>query len=169
MHQLVQEYLNKKSNEKSELALKKRNDLLLELGLFEKEYSDKNEYSTEFPESEWDNQANTSKYYRKVPVQVSDEEYSEILKYQKQEAKPLNAISTVFTVLAWIVFFGGFIAGIVFGNVEVTKGYKSTYTETEFSFALALTYWAISFVSGMFFLGLAEIIQLLTDIKNKLY
>lgn len=167
MHQLVQKYLNKKSNGKSELLPQKRNDLLLELGLFEKEYSDKNEYSTEFPESEWDNQTKTIKYYKKVPVQVSDEEYSEILKYQKQEAKPTNTISTVFKGLALFVFIGGFIAGIALGNVEVTKGYSHTYTDTEFSFALALTYWAISFVSGMLILGFAEIIQLLTDIKNK--
>ena len=164
MHPLVQDYLSKKVNEKNELALKKKNELLLELNLFEKEYSDKNKYSSDYPFSEYDNQTGTSKYYKKIPIQVSDDEYSEILKYQKQETKPTNTISTVFEVLAWIVFIGGFIAGIALGNVEV-EGYYSSHSE--FSFAIALTYWAVSFVSGMFFLGFAEIIQLLTDIKNK--
>ena len=66
--------------------------------------------------------------------------------------------------MAWIIFIGGLIAGIVLGNVDVSYSY---YTYKEFSFAIALTYWAISFISGMVFLGFAEIIQLLSDIKEK--
>ncbi len=178
MNQLVQDYLDRKSNESQEKSLKNKNELLIKLGLFEKEYSDKEEYSYKYPEKEWDNESNTYKYFRKVPVEVSDSEYSQILKYQKDSTDannnngtpaflPINTISTVFKVLAWIIFIGGFIAGIALGRVEVTRGYYYTYTDTEFSFAQAFIYWAISFISGMAFLGFAEIIQLLTDIKNK--
>lgn len=106
---------------------------------------------------------------------MSDSEYAEILKYQKdtsgtnndQTVSYTNSLSTAFKALAWIIFIGGFISGIVFGRVEVTKGYYYTYTETEFSFTLALIYWAASFIGGMFFLGFSEIIRLLTDIKHK--
>ena len=178
MNQLVQNYLERKSNESQEKSLKNKNELLIKLGLFEKEYSDKEGYSYEYPEKEWDNESKTYKYFKKVPVEVSDKEYSQILEYQKESTdasnnnsipafSTTNTIASVFKVLAWIIFFGGFIAGIVLGRVEVTRGFYYTYTDTEFSFAQAFTYWAISFINGMIFLGFAEIIQLLTDIKSK--
>ncbi len=202
MHQLVQDYLNKKENESKARQLKEKNDLLIKLGLYEKEYSANNRYSYMYTEREWDRELGTYRYFRKVPVEVSDSEYEEILKYQNQDTDSAdryfkkvpvevsdskykeipkyqkqdtdsaddsytNTISTALKVIAWIVFIGGFICGIVLGNVEVVKGVYYTYTDTEFSFAHAFTYWAISFISGMSFLGFAEIIKLLTDIKHK--
>ncbi len=175
MHQLVQDYLNKKEKESIERSRKEKNDLLIKLGLYEKVYSEKNLYSSEYPEREWDAKSDSNRYFKKVPVEVSDSEYAEILKYQKdtsgtnndQTVSYTNSLSTAFKALAWIIFIGGFISGIVFGRVEVTKGYYYTYNETEFSFTLALIYWAASFIGGMFFLGFSEIIRLLTDIKHK--
>ena len=41
------------------------------------------------------------------------------------------------------------------------------YIDDKFSLTTALICWSISFVSGMMFLGFAEVIQLLTDIKYK--
>ena len=172
MHQSVQNYLNKKENESKARQLKEKNDLLIKLGLYEKEYSADGRYSYMYKEREWDSQSDTHRYFRKVPVEVSDSEYEEILKYQKLDTDSTdvsytNTISTALKVIAWIIFIGGFISGIALGNVEVVKGVYYTYTETEFSFAHAFTYWAISFISGMSFLGFAEIIKLLTDIKHK--
>ena len=193
MNKLVEDYLNKKAKEAAESEQKKKDALLLKLGLYEIEYSPDNRYSTEYPESELDYGKGTTRYYKKVPVPISDEEYSELLKYQKEtdvENNPYtevdensytvsihveeqnNTVSIVFKVMAWLIFIGGFIAGIVFGQTEVSKyysgiGYYSSHTE--FSFAAALPYWAICFVSGMIHLGFAEIIQLLDDIKQSLH
>ena len=171
MNKVVEDYLNIKAKEAADEEQKKKDALLLELGLYEKEYSPNGKYSPDYPLSEWDSENNTSKYYKKIPIVVSDDEYLEILKYQKTTAaedeakiKKTNTVSIIFKVLAWIVFVGGLLAGIVLGQTEVIDGY-STYTE--FSFATALLYWAISFVSGMFFLGFAEIIQLLHDLRKK--
>ena len=159
MHKLVEEYLTKKANEKANAELEKKNKLLIDLGLFEKEYSD--HYSPEFPYIE-STDSGTAKYFRRTPVEVSDSEYEEILKYQKDinnvnntvKAVEKNKIATVFKVLAWIIFIVGFIVGIILGAIA------SLFTVT-------LTCWVTCFVSGMVFLGFAEIIQLLTAIKNK--
>lgn len=125
-------------------------------------------YSWEFPSSEWDSANSTNKYYKKVPIEITDEEYQEVKKYsKKEETTENNPIATVLTVIAWIVFIGGFIAGIALGIVEVEKGYYYTYTDTEFSFAVAFIYWCVSLISGTMFLGFAEIIKLLDAIKKK--
>lgn len=102
------------------------------------------------------------RYFKTVPIEVSDEEYAEILKYQKNSKRGAkNAVSVVFKVMAWIIFIGGFLAGIVLATAleyDVGGG---------FSFAIALAYWVMALVSGMAFFGFGEIIQLLTDIRNE--
>ena len=55
-------------------------------------------------------------------------------------------------------FISGFIYGIYIG---------SEYYVDEFSFSLAFISWIITLISGMTFLGFAEIIKLLEAIKNK--
>ena len=152
MHPLVQNYI-KKQDENTEKA---KNALLISLGLFEKVYSDEDTPSREYPESEL--VANKVKYYKKVAVQISDEEYAEILKYQKQAStKMSNKISNIFKVLAWFIFLGGFIAGLILGS--------DIYGD--FSFLSTFLYWCAFFVAGMGYYGFGEIIQLLADIKNK--
>ncbi len=167
MNKLVEDYLNNKAEEAANAEQKKKDALLLKLGLYEKEYSVDSTYSVDYPLSEWDSENSIMRYYRKIPIAVSDDEYLEILKYQKAtevEYKKNNTVSIVFKILALIVFVCGFIAGIVLGQTEVI-GLYSHYTK--FSFAAALSYWAISFVSGMIFIGFAEIIQLLHDLRKK--
>ncbi len=75
-----------------------------------------------------------------------------------------NPIASALKIIAIIIFFLGFIAGFVLGR-QVVK--SSVFNRADFSFAIAFIYWAVSFISGMMFLGFAEIIQLLQDIKNK--
>ena len=126
------------------------------------------EYSEEFSSSEWDSDNSTIKYYKEVPIEITDEEYQEVKKYSKKDdTSEINPIATALTVIAWVVFIGGFIAGIALGNVEVVKGSYYTYTDTEFSFAIAFTYWCVALISGTMFLGFAEIIKLLDAIKKK--
>ena len=155
MHPLVADYLKTQEQKSNIDTLETKNDLLLKLGLYEKEYSDDAVPSAEY--QNWDDIA--QKYYRAVPVSVTDEEYAEILKYQKKDPSvPDNTIAVIFKVIGYFIFVIGFIIGIILGASTISG---------DFSFVVALTYWGVSFISGMVFLGFAEIIQLLTEIKNK--
>jgi len=133
---------------------------LIDLGLFEKVYSTSDEAIEEFPFIEWDSENSVNVYFKKVPIEVSDEEYEEIKKYAKDSKntdKKDNIIASILKKIAWCVFIVGAIAGLALGNL----GYRG------FSFGITLIYWFASFISGITLLGFAEIIQLLTDIKNK--
>lgn len=77
-------------------------------------------------------------------------------------------ISNTLYFIGSLLFIIGFIAGIKLGEVEVVKGVYTTYTVKEFSFGVAIIYWASAFISGMLFIAFGKIIDLLTDIKNKL-
>lgn len=151
MHELVRDYLEKAAAEKTA----KKNELLISLGLAEKAYA--NEQSSEYPEIEYDEQTGVYRYFKYIPVEVSDEEYAEILKCQSASAPDQNSVSKIFKGMAWAIFGLGFIAGIVLGQ---NFGY-------DFNFPIALTAWISTFVSGMTCYGIGEIIQLLDDIKKK--
>ncbi len=167
MNNAVQKFLEKKRQELNNNNEKTKNDYLISLGLYEKIYSPDNKYSKEFNFSEWDTEAQINRWFKKIVFDVTDEEFEEIKKLcgenKNTSLDNSNPVATALTVIAILIFLCGFIAGIVLGNVEV----GSIYTHTEFSFAIAFTYWAISFISGIMMLGFAEIIKLLTSIKNK--
>ena len=151
MNQLVGDYLNQKEQERKQISQMEKDKLLLELNLFEKEYSPDGKYSREYPESELDQETNATRYFKKIPAEVSDEEYAEILQYQKEaKSQQRNGLSTVFQVLAVIVIIGGFFVGIAAGELT----------------GITLIQWVVGFVIGMICLGFGEIIRLLTDIKN---
>ena len=177
MHEKVQAYINaSKETEKRQYEREKK-ETLIKLGLYEKEYSPNNIWSSEYSFPQWDEKSMTTKYYKRVPCEVTDEEYQEIKKCSKdnkirEEKTDLdesqnNKIAIALTVIAWIIFIGGFIAGIALGTTEVQEGTYYTYSDTEFSFAVAFIYWCVSFISGTMFLGFAEIIKLLEAINNK--
>ncbi len=164
MNDKVKEFLKAKKEAQKKKQEEEKQKVLIGLGLSEKVYSPDNKYSKEFSISEWDNETSTSRWYKLEAVDVSDEEYQEIKNYS---TNPIiyqdNPVAIALTVIAWIIFIAGFIAGIALGNVEV----GTYYTHTEFSFAAALIYWAVALISGTMFLGFAEIIKLLDAIKNK--
>jgi len=63
-----------------------------------------------------------------------------------------NKVSRVLKVIAIVVFIIGFISGLViWANAT--------------NFIVLIVMWASSFVAGMLFLGLAEIIKLLQEIS----
>lgn len=164
MNKRVQEYLDQKAKERDEQRRKKK-EALLELGLFEKEYYDP-EYPDEnhdYPECELDEATGEPISYRRVPVEVTDAEYEQILQYQECSSPTRNTIALALKGIAWLVFIGGFILGIA---LSIVPG-EHYYSRSEFSFGTAMIYWGVSLVSGIFCLGFAEIIQLLTDLKNK--
>lgn len=170
MNKLVAEYLSEKEVAEHAEELKKKNELLLNLGLYEKIYTKDTVSSAEFPYGDWDEEAGAYRYYKKVPVEVTDEEYAKILHYQREkpETGSTNGVAFVFRVMAWITFIVGFIAGLVLGAQErIVLDYYSVNTSTEFSFATAFACWGVFFVSGMFLLGFSEIIRLLNDMNDK--
>ena len=176
MKEKVQEFLAAKKAEEERKFEEDKKKTLIELGLYEKVYSPEDKWSEEFNTYEWDVNASEAKYYKKVPLEITGEEYEEVRKYAKKENREsikeymtgeTNVIAKILTVIAWVVFIAGFIAGIAIGTVEIERGIYYTYTDTEFSFAIAFTYWCISLISGMMFLGFAEIIKLLDAIKKK--
>lgn len=167
MHELLNAFIIKKENEKKEKKEQEKNRLLLSKGLFEKVYSESDNYDANYPFSDWKD--GKTYYYKKSPIEITDSEYEklkELCESDEQKEEESNAVASTLQVIATLIFIGGFIAGIALGFVEVTKGNYFTYTTTEFSFPVALTYWAASFISGMLFIGFAEVIKLLNSIKK---
>jgi len=167
MHELVSQYIEKKKAEKKERVQKEKAKKLIELGIYEKEFpADPNNFDYfEYDCYFYDEQTGSNKRYKRIPIEVSDEEYNEILKYSEETtttSNSSNVIATIIRIFAWIIFIGGFILGCVCGNVEV----GSYYSRTEFSIAIAMVYWGVSFAAGFSMLAFAEILDLLQKINN---
>jgi len=174
MHQKLEQYLTEKKKERQKIINQKKSALLIREGLYYKTLVGKGEGLSyeENVDSKWNYDTGQYEYYKKIPIEISDEEYEEL----KRVCAPMqeeivdnvdNKIVTALQVIAWTMYIGGFFAGIALGSVEVISGSYFTYTDTEFSFAIALTYWAVGLISGTMFLGFAEIIKLLESIKRK--
>ena len=78
-----------------------------------------------------------------------------------------GAIKKVANPIKWVGYLSNiFIIGAILG---FAMGYTKNILEDTyyFSFAVAVAWWGVSFIGGMFMLGFAEIIKLLNAIKNK--
>lgn len=167
MNKIVQEFIDKKKAEIENNKNKEKRKLLMDLGICEKEYSKSSAWSEEYPDYEYDQETKEGRYFKKVPINVTDEEYEEILKYCKQSdnTTPVNKenkVAKVLTGIAYAIFIIGAILGFAMGYTKNIP--EDTYY---FSFAVAVAWWAVSFIGGMLMLGFAEIIKLLNAIKNK--
>lgn len=167
MNKIVQEFIDKKKAEIENNKNKEKRKLLMDLGICEKEYSQSSAWSEEYPDYEYDQETKEGRYFKKIPINVTDEEYEEILKYCKQSdnTTPVNKenkVAKVLTGIAYAIFIIGAIFGFVMGYTKDIL--DDTYS---FSFAVAIAWWGVSFIGGMFMLGFAEIIKLLNAIKNK--
>lgn len=165
MNQRVQEFINQQKIQLENNKNMEKAKVLNDLGLYDKEYSENPAWSEEYPDYEYDQVTQQGKYFRKIPISVTDEEYAEILKYSNIDNTQIesddvktnsNTIATIFSVIAVFIFILGLFLGIVLGDAI---GYK-------FSIGVALICWGSGFVGGMLMLGFAEIIKLLTAIKN---
>lgn len=161
MNEILANYFAKKENEAKENQRINRNKILLEEGLYEKEYSDKG--SDDYPFYD------RGKYYRKVPIEVTDQEFERILEYRKDKGEDTipdkNGVSTALTAIAVMIFISGFVVGI-FDGYGVAFDFDSMDFEEKFNWILAISSWIDTFVSGTLFLAGSEIIKLLTKIKN---
>jgi len=146
VNKMVKEFLDSKKELELKNEMEEKEKVLIDLGLYEKVYSPDDDYSVEYSWVEWDSEKSKNRYYKKVSVQVSDEEYEEIKKYSSNEVKKeKNAIVTILTVVAWIMYIGGFILGIALGSIV-----------GEYSFMFVLIYWVAFFVGGTMYLGLQK-------------
>ena len=156
MHPKAQKYIDQKLKIAKLKEENQKNDFLISIGLCEKIYSPDNKKSIEYNYEEWDSNNQISRYYKIIPIEVSDEEFDEIkkayefAKLDNNENIYTSAIITALRVIAWIIFIVGVIVGFISGVLEI-----------------GLTCCAVSIISGATFLGIAEIISLLYDIKNK--
>lgn len=135
MNNKAQEFINKMKAEQREKELKKRGKHLISLGLIDEEkskeevvYSDVRDYSNDW---KWDKEK--EKYYKmvqiKVPIEVTDEEYQEILKYApvieneveeiikpEPETPTSNAIRIIAIILLILMLIGGVILSLSLGE-----------------------------------------------------
>ncbi len=165
MNEKVKVFLESKQKEIEIEREQRKSKKLISLGLYDKVYSPDNNCTEEYRFSEWDAKDQQYKYYKKVPIEVSDEEFEEIQVVSKssneQQTNPKNPVSVLLTVIAWIIYICGFIFGIVEGNTAAKP------SDSDFSLATALVYWFVSLISGTPMLFLAEFLKILNDIKNK--
>ncbi|MBR2977122.1 MAG: hypothetical protein IKM36_02460 [Oscillospiraceae bacterium] len=175
MNEKLQAYLERKKSNRICEEKAKRDAYLLKIGLYNKEYSNENGPSQEYPDYEIDQTTQAFKYFRKVPIDVTDEEYAELLKYKDAE-KQQNRIAQIFRVIAWVTFVAGFIVGLIFGRESgflerLLRGYNVFELIFEYGYSLDFSvflYWCAAFISGMVHMAVAEVVQLLSDINRKL-
>ena len=153
MNEHVKAYIEAQQAAEREEYEKKKRKTLEELELYEKEYSDEG-YTAEYCFSEYDTESQTYKYYKRTPIEISDEEYEEIKKFCKtKNERKRNPISVMLIVIAVCVYVGGFIGSILLMDMYDEAG--------------LIVGWLATFVSGTLYLSLAEILQLLHEIRNK--
>ena len=154
MNEILKEFLDTKKAEEKKKYEEEKQKTLIELGIYEKEYSpDNSSHNGKFPHFEWDNTTQTAKYYKIIPIKITDEEYEDVKKYivLSNNQNSNNSIANILKILAVIIYIVGFIFPFCL----------------EAEFPIMLIYWLSFFILGTIYLGFAEIIQLLTDIKNK--
>ncbi|MCX7614809.1 MAG: hypothetical protein N2Z65_03530 [Clostridiales bacterium] len=117
----MQKILSDFIKEKKQLELEERKKELIDLGLLEKVYSSKEEPSSEYPFAEWSEEEQKEKYYKKVPIEVSDEDYAQLCKYTKTDNE--NTIASIIQFVAWL----GIIVGIIIGFCFRKQYFFSSY------------------------------------------
>ena len=155
MHEKLEEFISKKQAQETRKTAEQKNKLLMDWGLCEKIYSPDNRKSPKYPESEFDANGKLLRY-KIEPINITNDEYELLKKYISNDKKRNTPIAIALDVIAYLIFIAGFIAGITFGGT----GY-------EFNIGIAVIIWCGTLVSGILVLAVAEIIRLLTEIKNK--
>ncbi len=153
MNSKLEEYFSKAKAVQKE----NRDKHLIELGLYEKFYSPDGSYSPEYHLVDYTDGENRMKHYKTVLIEVTDEEYEQILEAERNKIsrnqRSSNGIAIALTVIAILTYTVGFILGIVLGN--------------QLGFSYTVIWWTASVVSGTMILGFAEIIKLLDKINSK--
>ena len=126
MYNNVDEYLKQKRTEKFTEEYIKKAKLLINEGLYHVVYSPDNVQSSEYPFEEYDATSGSMKHYKKVPMNVTNDEFEQIKKYSTIDETPkkngvgiwaliiiLILLSPILIPLAIAVGF--FAVAIIFG------------------------------------------------------
>ena len=166
MNEQIKAYLEEKAAKQAAAERERRAKILLREGLFTREevperpehLTDEYEFESKTGENGFETQLI---YYKKTPLEVSEEEWKQIEQYAedsgKGEEKSSNGVASLLKGLAFMVYLLGFILGIVMG--------KDPYGD--FSFGMALAYWVVGLFSGTMLLGFSEVVRLLHEINQK--
>lgn len=172
----VQEFIETINEKRKKKEQEIKNELLVHMGLVDKDKS----YREYFPywvndNCKWDEE--TGKYYieKSVPLEVSDEEYQEILKYaqveveEEEEERKLKKGTTwgnAIEIMAYIVLIVGIIANIILMiNVKGPTGatYSQEYEITaevaeieRWGYFVNIIFFALSFP---FLIGFAKLVS----------
>lgn len=137
MNVKVQEFINKKKSELQEKKIKQRNEHLISLGLVDESKSVEGVVYFDVwdgsKDVKWDEekQKYSKRTYIPTPIEVTDEEYDEILKYapidKKDEVKKevettwANAIKVIANILLVLNIIGGIILCMVLSSDYSTE------------------------------------------------
>lgn len=157
MDEKVRNYLASKQRERQA----EKEQFLISLGLYEKEYSPD---GTESPTYNLYD-ASTQTYYRQIPCDVTPEEF-QLIRDASKETVPLeNTVAKAITVIAIMIYICSFLGGIFLGKETIVyTSFSRSYTSSEFSFKILLMYWISGAIIGTLLLGFAEIIKLLNKL-----
>lgn len=148
MNEKIESYINEKRSKECKI----KNDTLINLGLYEKEYNPEGSgtnYSEAYPEFDY----KINKYYKKVAVECTDEEYNEILKCSDTSDGGFDTIAAIFKAIAIIIYVVGFFIGLALND--------------EHSPILMIVAWIATFIVGISYHGFGQIITLLYKIYKK--
>ena len=110
---------------------------------WEKEYAEDGPYEETLPNGE-------VRYWMKVPVKLTDEEFERLTEYYPSSWHPdANTVALVLKIAAWVILALGFIVGFV------ADGYGHLYM-------------AAGVVLCLLFIGLSEIVKKLHSIERLL-
>ncbi len=110
MNEKLKSYFEKMEADKKLREQFEKDELLISQGLYETVYSDS-------PQSGYTYDKKAKKYYKLIPIEVSDEEYQKILEYVPDTVDPPKPSiwNTVMRIFAWSVFVIVILYGIALG------------------------------------------------------
>ena len=100
------------------------------------------------------------RHYKKIPLQISDSEYNQLIHTAIAKKSSPHIIRNVFYVIAIIIYVLGFIGGIMYGSIYKVDGI--------FNFPLMFGIWVSILTIGTPLLGIGKIIELLENLNDKI-
>lgn len=156
MHESIITFLEKQNKIKRE----NRRQFLLNNNICERIYNpvEDSEYSEEYPFRDRD----TNKWYKKEPLDVTDEEFELIQKAYNEahtsEKPESNGVAIIFIIFGWITLIAGLIESLAAASDDKGK---------TFIVSVFIIHFAFTILSSMIYFGFGEVIKLLHSINNK--
>lgn len=136
-----------------EMIAKQREDKLISLGYCERVYSNTGLPDKEFPLLD----RKTQRYYKEVPLSVTDEEFERILAIGEITPKVSGLLPIVLNWTGISIYVVGAIAGMIIASSAGRHG--------DVSFTVLLAWWASSFLGGIGFQWMGAVLKALRTKK----